>query len=51
MRLRKAFSLVMTAGLFVSPPPYRSERPLPEDFCEISYLLPKRMLKCMELTT
>jgi len=51
MRVRKAFSLAMTAGPFVCPSSYGSEGPLPEDFCDISHFLPKRMLKYMELTT
>ena len=51
MHVRKAFSLAMTAGASVCPSLYGSERQLPEDFCDISYLLPERMLKYMELTT
>jgi hypothetical protein len=51
MRVRKAVCLVMTASLSICPSPYGAERPLPKVFSDILYLLPKRMLKYMELTT
>jgi hypothetical protein len=51
MRVRKAISLVMTASPSICPSLCEAERPLPEDFSDISYLLPKRVLKYMALTT